>query len=75
VLLGNLSVRYSLGTYLTDTGSRLRPIEKVGISYYPFKSRTTGSAPAIARGMYFGTYLKAHGSVAAHIEFTVGNVF
>lgn len=70
VLLGRLSVRYSLGTYLGNTGPRFRLIEKVGISYYPFKNHAS-----VAKGLYFGSCLKAHGQVAAHIEFMVGNVF
>ena len=71
VLLGRLSVRYSAGTYITSTEQRFQLIEKIGINYYPFKKRISG----IARGIYFGNALKAHGSVAAHIEFMVGNLF
>ncbi|MEO6498056.1 MAG: acyloxyacyl hydrolase [Mucilaginibacter sp.] len=75
VLLGAMSVRYSLGTYLSHTGPELRLIEKVGISYYPFKNMGNSIPARIAKGIYIGAYLKAHGSVAAHIELTVGNVF
>lgn len=75
VLLGALSVRYSLGTYLTFTGPQRRLIGKVGISYYPFKNAGHSIPVRTAQGIYIGTYLKAHSSVAAHVEFTVGNVF
>lgn len=70
VQFANITTRYGFGGYIAGKPKPGQDFySKIGLAYYP---KTNNKIPG---NFYIGSMLKAHGTIAAHIELTAGYVF